>query len=52
MVLLMFDHRVPIDPGKSWNLRSVLEKPGMFWDLLIILESPEKVLKFNKMFAS
>ena len=45
--LLLSTCRVTTGPGKSWNLKIVLESPEKSWDLLIVLKNIGKVLKWD-----
>ena len=49
----LFEHmrRVPTGPGKSWNLKTVLESPRKSWNLLIFMKNPGKALKFYAIFV-
>jgi len=33
------DFRVPMHPGKSWNLRKEFSRPGKSWKLTVVMES-------------
>ena len=49
-VTTVFPHLLG-SPGKSWNLKSVLESLGKSWDLLIFMKNPGKVLEFYTIFV-
>ena len=44
-------HRVPTGPGKSLNLKAVLESPRKSCNLLIFMKNYGKALKFYAIFV-